>query len=108
MKRGDLVTVAMQGNFGKPRPALVIQSDIFNETHATITLLLISSQIVSAPVFRITLEPTLENGLNTICQIQVDKIMTVKRERIGQAFGQLDANILVRVNRAVAVWMGMA
>ena len=75
MNRGDLVTVAMQGDFGKPRPALVIQSDIFNETHATVTVLLMSHEIVSAPVFRITIDPTPENGLKAVSQIQADKII---------------------------------
>jgi mRNA interferase MazF len=108
MNRGDIVTVAMQGDFGKPRPALVIQSDVFNETHATVTVLPMSSMIVDAPVFRITIEPTSENGLKTICQIQVDKIMSVRREKIGAVFGKLDANMRMRVNRALAVWMGIA
>ena len=108
MNRGDLVTVAMQGDFGKPRPALVIQSDIFNETHATVTVLLMSHEIVSAPVFRITIDPTPENGLKAVSQIQADKIMTLRRERIGASFGRLDADTMVRVNRAMAVWMGIA
>ena len=108
MNRGDLVTVAVQGDFGKPRPALVIQSDIFNKTHATVTVLLMSHEIVSAPAFRITIDPTPENGLKTVSQIQVDKIMTLRRERIGATFGSLDADTMVRVNRALAVWMGIA
>ena len=58
MNRGDIVTVALQGEFGKPRPALVLQSDAFNASHATITVVPISSTIVPAPLFRITLEPS--------------------------------------------------
>ncbi len=108
MKRGDLVTVTVQGDFGKPRPALVIQSDLFNETHATVTIALVSSKIISAPVFRITIEPTAENGLNVICQIQIDKVMTVQREKIGGAFGRLDQDTMIRVHRALIVWMGIA
>ena len=108
MRRGNLVTVAMQGDFGKPRPALVIQSDLFNETHATVTLALLSSEIVSAPIFRITLDPSPENGLGKVSQIQIDKIMTVRRERIGETFGRIDANALVKVNRALAIWIGVA
>lgn len=108
MKRGDLVTVAVQGDFGKPRPALVVQSDLFNETHATVTLLLLTSEIVSAPVFRITLDPTPENGLEKVSQIQVDKMMTVRRERISKTIGTLDADTMIRVHRAMAVWLGLA
>ena len=108
MKRGDLVSIAVQGDFGKPRPALVIQSDVFNETHATVTVLLLSSEVVGAPLFRITVDPTPENGLETISQIQVDKIMTLRRERIGAVIGRLDEDTLVATNRALAVWIGIA
>lgn len=108
MKRGDIVTVALQGDFGKPHPALIIQSDLFNETHASVTVLLISSEIVGAPLFRITVDPTSENGLMKISQIQVDKIMTIRQERIGGVVGRLDEDALISVNRALAVWIGIA
>ena len=108
MKRGDIVTVAIQGDFGKPRPALIIQSDLFNEAHATVTVLLMSSEIVSAPLFRIAVAPTAENGLGRPSQIQVDKMVTIRRERIGAVIGQLNEDALVSVNRALAVWIGIA
>ena len=108
MKRGDIVKIAMQGDFGKPRPALLIQADLFNETHATVTVLLISSLLIDAPLFRIDLEPEPENGLNKLSQIQVDKIMTVKREKIGDVIGSLSDSAMVKVNRALAVWTGLA
>jgi len=108
MRRGDIVTVAFQGDFGKPRPALIIQSDVFNETHATVTVLLMSSEIVDAPLFRITVVPTPENRLEKISQIQVDKIMTIRRDRIGAVIGRVDDDTLVGVNRALAVWIGIA
>jgi len=108
MKRGDIVKIAMQGDFGKPRPALLIQADAFNETHATVTVLLISSLLIDAPLFRIDLEPEPENGLNKLSQIQVDKIMTVKREKIGDVIGSVSDSAMVKVNRALAVWTGLA
>jgi mRNA interferase MazF len=95
MRRGDIVTVAFQGDFGKPRPALIIQLDIFNETHATITVLLMSSEIVDAPLFRITVVPTPENNLERGSQMQVDKIMTIRRDRIGAVIGRIDDETLV-------------
>jgi mRNA interferase MazF len=107
IKRGDLVTVALQGDFGKPRPALVIQSDLFNEQHATVTVLPITSHIIGSPLFRITLEPSEQNGLRNVSQIMVDKVVSVKRDKIGPPFGRLNDEILVRVNRAMAVWLGM-
>ena len=73
MTRGDFVTVAMQGDFGKPRPALVIQADAFS-AHASVTVLPVSSQIVAAPLLRITVEPNAENGLKKPSQVMVDTI----------------------------------
>lgn len=106
MMRGDLVTIAMQGDFGKPRPALVIQADLFDE-HATVTVLLVSSTLVDAPLFRITVEPSAGNGLQKPSQVMVDKAMTVKRDKLGQAFGRLDADAMVEVERSLAVFLGV-
>ena len=87
MRQGQIITIAMQGDFGKPRPALIIQSDSFNESHSSITVLLVSSELVDAPLFRINLTPNIDNGLNKPCQILVDKPMTVKREKLGTSIG---------------------
>ena len=108
MNRGHIVTIAIQGDLGKPRPALIIQSDAFNDTHATITVLLVSSEIVNAPLFRINVEPSPDNGIQKSCQIQVDKPMTLKREKIGEVIGRIDDATMLQVNRALAVWMGLA
>jgi len=108
VRRGDFVTVATQGDFGKPRPALVIQSDVFNETHATVTVLLVSSEIVNAPIIRITVTPTPGNGLTKVSQVQVDKVMTIRREKIGASFGRLDDETFLAVTRALAVFLGFA
>lgn len=105
--RGDFVTIAMQGDFGKPRPALLIQADQFDE-HATVTVLLVSGTLVDAPLFRITVEPSMENGLQKPSQIMVDKAVTVKRDKLGQAFGRIDPNAMVEVERCLAVFLGIA
>ena len=68
MNRGDFVTIVMQGDFGKPRPVLVIQSDQFNE-HATVTVLLVSSTLVDAPLFRVTVQPGEGSGLQKPSQV---------------------------------------
>lgn len=107
MTRGDLVTVAMQGDFGKPRPALVIQADQFGE-HVTVTVLLVSGTLVDAPLLRITVQPSEENGLRKPSQIMVDKAMTVRRDRLGPVFGRIDANTMVEVERCLAVFLGIA
>jgi mRNA interferase MazF len=107
MTRGDFVTIAIQGDFGKPRPALVIQSDRFDE-HATVTVLLVSSTLIDAPLFRVTVQPSAENGLLKPSQVMVDKTMTVKRDKAGQAFGRIDADTMIEVDRCLAVFLGIA
>jgi mRNA interferase MazF len=108
MKRGNVVTVAMQGDFGKPRPALIIQSDVFSAIHATVTVALISSEIVQAPIFRLDIEPNETNGLTQASQVQIDKIMSIRSEKIGPVIGELNDVMMVRVNRALALWLGLA
>jgi mRNA interferase MazF len=107
MRRGDFVTIAMQDDLGKPRPALMIQADQFNE-HATVTVLPVTSTLVAAPLLRITVYPNAENGLQKPSQVMVDKAMTVKRDKVGPAFGRIDADALVEVERCLAVFLGIA
>jgi len=107
MRRGDLVTIAMQGNFGKPRPAMVIQADQFDE-HATVTVLPVTSTLVAAPLLRITVQPDAGNGLQKPSQIMADKAMTVKRDKVGPTFGRIDVDALVQVERCLAVFLGIA
>lgn len=102
------MTVALPGDFGKPRPALIVQSDLFNETHPTVTLLPLTSEIRSAPQFRITVEPSTSNGLRLVSQIMVDKLMTFRRDKIREPFGRMDDETMLRVGRALAVWTGIA
>lgn len=105
--RGDFVTISLQGDFGKPRPALVIQSDQFNE-HATVTVLPVTGTMVAAPLLRITVQPDAGNGLQKPSQVMVDKAMTVKRDKVGSAFGRIEADALVEVERCLAVFLGIA
>ena len=107
MKRGDLVSIAVQGDFGMPRPALMIQSDNF-DSHATLTVLLVSSRLADAPLFRVTVQPTPGNGLQKPSQIMVDKAMTLKRDKIGAAFGNLDSIHMLEIERCLAVFLGIA
>lgn len=107
MRRGDLVTVAAPGDYGKPRPALVVQSDLFDEL-PSVTLCLVTSTLRDAPIFRITVDPSPVNGLRRVSQIQVDKLMTVARERTGQVIGRLDDAALLKVTRSLAVFLGIA
>ncbi len=107
MKRGDLVTIALQGDYGKPRPALVVQSDLFSE-HPSVTILPVTSDLRKAPLFRIDVEPTAGTNLKNRSQVMVDKVQTVPCEKVGAAFGQLDDAAMLSINRALAVWLGFA
>lgn len=107
MRRGDLVTVALQGDYGKPRPALVIQSDQFSGT-ASVVVLPITSTLMEAPLLRLTVEPDPGNGLRATSQVMLDKPMTVKADKIGPAFGTLDDATVVSVNRSLALFLGLA
>jgi len=107
MRRGDLVTVALQGAYGKPRPALVILSDLFAE-HPSVTVLPVTSELRDTPLFRIPLAPSDQNGLRKPSQVMVDKTQSVRRERIGGVIGHIDDASLLAVNRALAVFLGFA
>jgi mRNA interferase MazF len=107
VKRGDVVTVALQGNLGKPRPALVIQSDLFG-AHPSVTILPVTSDLRATPLFRITVHPTPDNGLNLPSQVMVDKPQSVARDKIGNVVGHLDDASMLAVNRALAVFLGLA
>lgn len=107
MRRGDLVTVALQGDYGKPRPALVVQSDLFNE-HPSVTLLPITGELVEAPLFRLSVDPTPGNGLRKRSQVMVDKVQTIARDKVGASFGRLEEETMLAVNRAFLLWVGLA
>lgn len=105
--RGDLVMIALQGDFGKPRPALIIQADQFSE-HSSVTVLPLTSALVAAPLLRITVQPGVGNGLQKPSQVMVDKAITVKRDKVGLPFGRIDADALIEVERCLAVFLGIA
>jgi mRNA interferase MazF len=108
LKRGDIVTIAAPGDYGKPRPALIIQADVFNDIHGSITVVPLTSRIIDAPLFRITLDPSRQNGLNRVSQIMVDKVLTLPRQKIGKRVGRLGNTIMIRVGRALTVWLVMS
>jgi len=106
MTRGDLVVVAARGVYtGKPRPALVVQSDLFNKVHASITICPVTSEIVDAGLFRIPLPPGSRTGLAAPSQVMVDKIVTVPRAAISRVIGQAAGNEMEAVSGALALWL---
>jgi mRNA interferase MazF len=107
VRRGDLVTIALPGDYGKPRPALVIQSDLFDE-HPSITILPVTGELRNTPLFRVAVEPDAANGLHKRSQVTVDKAQTVLLEKVGETFGRLDDTTMLAVTRALAVFLGFA
>jgi mRNA interferase MazF len=108
VRRGDIVTVAASGGFGgKPRPAVIVQSDQFDST-LTLTICLFTSDPADAPLFRVAIIPTIENGLVATSWLMTDKIIAVRRTKIGRLIGRLAADDLLRLNRALAVFLGLA
>lgn len=107
MKRGDVVVVVVPGDYGKPRPAVVVQTDLVNDTHASIVMCPITSHMQDAELFRLTIQPSPGNGLQKISQVMVDKLVAVRRDKIGQVIGTLDDELLIRLNRSLAFWLGM-
>lgn len=108
MKRGDLVTIALQGDYGKPSPALVIQSDFFPE-HPLVTCLPLTSDIhEDMPLIRVGIEPDDENNLSKPSQIMVDKAVTVPRAKIKDVIGHANPDTMPGVTRALAVFLGIA
>jgi len=108
MKRGAVVVVAAHGAYtGKPRPALVVQSDLFNPTHASLTICPITSDCVDAPLFRLTLPPGPRTGLKSVSQVMIDKIVSVPRGAISAEIGECDARELQAVEDGLRRWLGL-
>jgi mRNA interferase MazF len=107
MTRGDIAIVAA-GDCGRPRPAVIVQTDAFPETHSSVIVCQMTSDVVDAPDFRVTIEPDDKNGLRVRSQVMADKPVTVRRERIGQSIGRLTEGDIGRLNIALAFVMGLA
>lgn len=102
--RGDLVTVALQGDYGKPRPALIVQSDLLTDLDSAV-LCPVTTDLRNA-VFRITVEPNPANGLRMLSQVMVDKLSTLPRGKISQPFGRLDDERMKAIDRALLLVIG--
>lgn len=108
MRRGDLVTVAAAGDYGKPRPAVIVQTDALPESHASVVVCQLTSELADASDFRVTIDPSPENGLRLTSQVMADKPVTIRRERIGQRIGHLGNRDMARLGAALAFVLGLA
>jgi mRNA interferase MazF len=107
VRRGDLVVVSAPGNYGKPRPAVVVQSDWLTATDSVLVALL-TSALVKAPLYRLTIEPSDVNGLKAPSQIMIDKIVAMPREKCGRVIGRLNEGERIALNHMLAVVVGIA
>ncbi len=108
MRRGDVITVAAAGDFGKPRPAVIVQTDALPEGHASVVICQLTSEVVDAADFRVTVVPTSENGLRVPSQVMADKPVTVRRTRVGRHIGRLSAEDMARLNTVLAFVIGLS
>ena len=107
MKRGDLVTVTLQGDHGKPRPAVIIRSDLFSRLTSTTTLAPLTSTARDAPLIRVPIEPSGRNGLRQRSYVMLDRISSPRQQCPGEIFGELDDSDMVALNRALALFVGI-
>lgn len=107
MKRGDVVVCVISGDYGKPRPAVVLQSDFFNPTHASIVICPITTHLIEAPLFRVSIKAAKLNGLSTDSQIMVDKIIAIKKEKITKKIGNLLEKEQRLIDDALNLWLGL-
>ncbi len=107
MKRGDVVTVAVRGDYGKPRPAVVIQSDFLDQSESVLVAML-TSTLRDAPLYRLMIEPTEKNRLQAPSQIMVDKIAASPRARCGPVVGRLLPDEMLALNGLLSVMIGLA
>ena len=104
ISRGDLVIAAFPGDYGKPRPALVVQSNAFTGLQS-LTVLPLTSDLYASPLIRIDVAPNEDNGLQRQSHVMVDKAATISRAKIGQRIGRLDAETMRSVGVALAQFL---
>ena len=108
LKRGDVVLCVLSGDDGKPRLGLVIQSDLFNETHASLLILPITSHLIDAPLFRLSVTPGVGNGLRLPSQVMVDKLTAIRRDRVREKIGRLSPALIVKVEQMLSLFLGLS
>ena len=108
MTLGDVINVAATGDCGKPRPAVIVQTDALPAQDASVVVWQMTADPSDAAGFRVTIEPTERSGLRVRSQVMADKPVRIRRERVGRAIGRLDSADIARLNVALAFVMGLA
>ena len=107
VKRGDVVIAVLTGDYGKPRPVVVVQSDVYNPTHSSIVVCPITSHFVESPLFRLTVSPDPGNGLEAESQIMVDKLVALRDDRIRKRIGTFGPAELRTLDKALRLWLAL-
>ena len=107
MKRGEVVPCVAPGDYGKPRPAVVVQSNLFNDTHHSVTVCPLTSDLRDAPLFRLDLAPSAGTGLKKPSQVMIDKVVSLPADRIRPAIGKLTDSQLAQVSAALRLWLAL-
>lgn len=108
MRRGEVWTAAGGGSYaGKPRPVVILQDDGFDATES-ITICAFTTDETDAPIFRLKIEPSEQNGLQATSRLMIDKITTVTKSKMGRRIGMLERKDILRLNEAVLVFLGLA
>jgi mRNA interferase MazF len=108
LQRGQFVIIVAPGDYGKPRPALVVQSDLFNELPSVVLCPLTTTLRMDAGLFRLDVQPSAENGLREASQIAIDKLTVVPVSKVGQIIGQAEPRLMVQVDRSLVLFLGLA
>lgn len=107
MQRGDIIVCVLSGDYGKPRPAVIVQSNLFNKIHDSLTVCPFSTHLYEAPLFRLLLSPNKQNGLKEASQIMIDQMVSLKRSKIRQKIGVLTNDQMNKLDEAMTLWLGL-
>ena len=107
MTKGSIISVVLPGDLGKPRPALIMQSEILSDVTSSVIILPFTSTIRPTPLLRITVLPSASNGLRVPSQVMIDRITNVKRDKIGGVIGQMESETLLEVTRRLLSLLGV-
>ena len=106
--RGELVTAIVPGDFGKPRPVVIVQANAFVEHHPSVTVCPLTTHLTGLRLFRIMVAPDKRNGLNEPSEVMIDKLNSLRQERIGITIGRLSALDLSAIDDALRRWLDLA
>jgi len=105
--RGDVVAAIVPGDFGKPRPVVIVQANAFLEHHASVTVCPLTTHLLGLRLFRVAVAPDERNGLNELSEVMVDKLSSLRRERIGPSIGRLSVFDLKAIDVALHEWLSL-